>query len=62
MRTRQTCSWCHELVDVTGAPTLCPNCGHRADVSRLDCDCPACRREDNDDEAEPLAALLRWWP
>jgi hypothetical protein len=63
MRTRQTCSWCHEVVDVTGGPALCPNCGHRADVARLDCDCPACgRKDDGGDEGEPLAALLRRRP
>jgi hypothetical protein len=52
------------LVDTTGGPTLCPNCGHRADVSRLDCDCPACRgaADDADDEAEYRAAVLNaWW-
>jgi hypothetical protein len=64
MRTRQTCSWCHAVVDTTGGPTTCPACGHRADVSRLDCDCPACGRKDDDgdDGAEPLAALPRWRP
>jgi hypothetical protein len=63
MRIGQTCSWCHELVDTTGGPTTCPNCGHRADAARLDCDCPACRRaaDDADGNDEPLAALLRWW-
>lgn len=40
-----TCSWCHEMNDVTPPPPVfCGNCGHRADRARLDCDCDACRR------------------
>jgi len=42
--TGVTCGWCHELVNVRagGLPTYCPRCGHRADVARIDCDCPRC--------------------
>jgi hypothetical protein len=38
-----TCSWCHELNRVTPGPTSCSNCGHRADLPRMSCDCPACK-------------------
>src|SRR4051794_10908880 len=41
--TRRTCSWCHEINDVTAGRTLCKQCGHRADLSRLACDCEQCR-------------------
>jgi len=43
IRTR-SCSWCHELNRVgPGRENLCGCCGHRADVSRQECDCPTCR-------------------
>jgi hypothetical protein len=38
--TRRTCSWCHTVT----AERECPDCGHRSDVPRLDCDCARCRR------------------
>lgn len=41
---RRTCSWCHELNDVSRGPTTCRGCGHRADLSRLECDCSQCSR------------------
>jgi hypothetical protein len=41
--TLRTCSWCHEPGDVTAGPAHCKKCGHRADLSRLECDCPQCR-------------------
>lgn len=40
--TYQTCSWCHATNPVGGTPAYCRSCGHRADVCRSDCDCPAC--------------------
>ena len=43
MAVVQTCSWCHEVVDITAGPTLCHLCGHRADVARVNCDCHQCR-------------------
>lgn len=43
MIVRRCCSWCHETVTING-PTLCPTCGHRADVARMDCDCGMCQR------------------
>jgi len=36
-----SCSWCHGSVIATGR-TICPECGHRADVARVDCDCDGC--------------------
>lgn len=42
-RARRTCSWCHAVNVVTAGPGLCPTCGHRADVARLDCDCGQCK-------------------
>jgi hypothetical protein len=43
--TAQSCSWCHAMnvIPAGGGPVYCRGCGHRADVCRLDCDCPACR-------------------
>jgi hypothetical protein len=42
--TRQTCSWCHTLhgPGSRGWPS-CPECGHRADIPRMACDCRRCR-------------------
>lgn len=37
-----TCSWCHELNDVSTG-RFCTRCGHRADLPRMECDCPRCR-------------------
>lgn len=44
---RYTCSWCHTLsgAAIPGYKVWCNECGHRADVARLDCDCPKCERE-----------------
>lgn len=42
MITRTMCSWCHEM----SADRDCENCGHRADLPRLDCDCAKCRRHE----------------
>ncbi len=41
-RVRVSCSWCHELVVLHDCPQYCPTCRHRADVARVDCDCPTC--------------------
>lgn len=41
---RQSCSWCHGMnVLAPGAVTFCTKCGHRADLPRINCDCPKCR-------------------
>jgi hypothetical protein len=38
-----SCSWCHTMNTlVPGVRNLCRHCGHRADLCRLDCDCPQC--------------------
>jgi len=47
----QSCSWCDELNEMRVAggdagdpsPIFCSNCGHRADLARMQCDCSACR-------------------
>src|SRR5947209_7846876 len=41
---RKSCSWCDEMVTLSpdGAAVLCPSCGHRGDVSRMDCTCERC--------------------
>jgi hypothetical protein len=42
-QTRErTCSWCHEINDLTAGPTVCKQCGHRGDLPRMECDCPQC--------------------
>jgi hypothetical protein len=39
-----TCSWCHASHDNTyGQTDYCNNCGHRADLPRLQCDCEKCK-------------------
>lgn len=41
-RTR-TCSWCHHANECPrGELVWCTNCGHRADVPRLLCNCMKC--------------------
>lgn len=42
MAVAQSCSWCHTMNDITAGPTLCRECGHRADLCRMECDCPVC--------------------
>ena len=42
MTTERSCSWCHAFNPTTAR--WCAACGHRADVPRLACDCPPCRR------------------
>jgi hypothetical protein len=45
MTTSRSCSWCHTMnVLVAGQPVSCVACEHRADLPRMDCDCPKCRR------------------
>lgn len=63
---RVSCSWCHEFNEVGEAPTLCRACGHRADLPRMECNCPTClnqsfRRGDarNFARVRKLAKLLR---
>jgi predicted amidophosphoribosyltransferase len=34
-----SCSWCHRAVPISDRRQFCPECGHRADVARVDCDC-----------------------
>ena len=41
MNSQIMCSWCHPMVEA-GARN-CPQCGHRADLPRLECDCLKCR-------------------
>jgi len=36
------CPWCHVLNWIITIPQFCWNCGHRADVPRIKCDCIAC--------------------
>ena len=40
MLTRVMCSWCHTMT----SDRDCPECEHRAELARMDCDCPRCRR------------------
>lgn len=43
MRSGVTCSWCHcwTYTDYRYWP-MCCNCGHRADVPRMECNCMRC--------------------
>ena len=43
------CSWCHTMNATRMTEnykeiqvTFCKECGHRADVPRMECDCPRC--------------------
>lgn len=40
---KTSCSWCHEMNEMTGDPVYCWNCGHRGDVPRMECDCQKCQ-------------------
>lgn len=55
--TRRSCSWCHHMNVAGTGPVYCSGCGHRGDVPRSACDCPACRacRVPTAEEAEALA-------
>jgi hypothetical protein len=46
MRVFATCSWCHASNRIDDVPVICRQCGHRADVCRLECDCPRCLPND----------------
>jgi hypothetical protein len=41
----QSCSWCHELNDLSQPGPIFCECGHRADLPRADCTCPSCERD-----------------
>jgi Zn finger protein HypA/HybF involved in hydrogenase expression len=48
MKIEKSCSWCQSKNDISAVearqvPVYCSNCGHRADVSRMACDCHPCR-------------------
>lgn len=66
VRQSVSCSWCHEMNSLDQpAPVVCVSCGHRADVPRVDCDCPKCRPTDEDrarqkaEREADMAELLR---
>jgi len=44
MRFARTCGWCHTENEIPsdGCPVYCRKCGHRADISRMACDCIRC--------------------
>ena len=50
--TARTCSWCHRLNPVE--VQTCPGCGHDAQVSRMECGCPRCRRPAARPQDDPL--------
>lgn len=61
MTIHVTCSWCHRAIRlIPGTATYCMGCGHRADVPRLMCDCPSCRRLAAAPEPPPLERVA-WW-
>jgi hypothetical protein len=47
----QPCAWCDEINDIVDGKTFCANCGHRADVAIMRCDCLVCteRQREEDD-------------
>lgn len=44
-----SCSHCHNLT----SDKYCPNCGHNAEVARVDCDCSRCRSLATTSSTEP---------
>jgi len=52
MTISRSCSWCHKInaLTVTG-PSFCEQCEHRADLPRMNCDCPKCRRTESPKDA-----------
>lgn len=46
-RYYRSCSWCHAENEVTPGlvlpPVFCNECGHRADLPRVACDCEKCQ-------------------
>jgi hypothetical protein len=53
-----SCSWCRAMNAV--GEQYCSECGHRADRSRLACDCPACLREASDLMRDVCGWLEKW--
>lgn len=44
-KVSRQCSWCYGVNHITpGEPFICPQCHHRADVSRGLCDCIQCKK------------------
>ncbi len=37
------CPWCNAGVEISGDKPNCRRCGHRHDLPRFRCDCPACK-------------------
>jgi DNA-directed RNA polymerase subunit RPC12/RpoP len=57
MRYRRACSWCDQLNEISQAHSVwCSRCGHRADLARLRCNCPACRGEESLERESQLSA------
>lgn len=59
-----TCSWCHTANYIAAHPTHCRHCRHRADLARMNCDCPQCsgpvRPNAPAPTAEDLEAAIAW--
>jgi DNA-directed RNA polymerase subunit RPC12/RpoP len=60
MRSIRTCSWCHTENEThsDGRPVYCHKCGHRADASRMACDCMRCMAR-LDDTLKPISPLQK---
>lgn len=54
----QTCSWCRQENGVSNMAVFCTGCGHRADVSRMDCDCETCLPPPRILEREPVPEIV----
>lgn len=54
MITSRTCSWCSTMT----SDWLCPECGHRADRARMDCDCGVCRRTESPKDADGFSLAV----
>lgn len=61
MHTR-LCSWCHHSNTIDhGWPAFCSACGHRADLSRMSCNCKKCRCQQRDFlTADDVKAVREW--
>lgn len=58
VRVNKSCSWCH-VMNPFEPGTYCRECGHRADVPRLECNCQQCKSVEQPSKEDIEAAVKR---